>query len=269
MLTDDQIAQLQLDVQADNKNISLPCPSCKKGRFSAVKRNGWLLWNCFSPSCQERGKFPSRYAEGPQPPVASIFRPYTGEIHALDEEEELGIFDAFYLTPSEIEGKILTNGSRFVLPVFDPMGKTRGHILRTPWAGTGRMGYDTEEPKSLTYKAVEGPMLSWYPASVRYDIAPWVVLVEDQISAMKLAAWKGFTTVALMGTGVNEEKLAEIQRHGHDVILALDKDATGQAFAHARKYASAFRSFRVLLLQKDIKNMTAPELDDLMWSYAR
>ena len=81
---------------------------------------------------------------------------------------------------------------------------------------------------------------------------------------MRLAQdYSGLTAVALMGTALNAEKVAEIQSQHSRVIIALDADATRVAFQHARRWASAFESFRVVILQKDIKDMSQEELHAL------
>jgi DNA primase len=69
--------------------------------------------------------------------------------------------------------------------------------------------------------------------------------------------------VAILGTGVNAEKIAEIQKKSTHVLIALDADATGQAFAMARKWGNAFDTCRVIVLSKDIKDSSDEELATL------
>jgi DNA primase len=93
------------------------------------------------------------------------------------------------------------------------------------------------------------------------------VLVEDSLSAMRLVEFdSSLRTVAILGTGVNAEKVREIQRASVDydeVMIALDADATGQAFTMARKWGNAFRKCRVIVLSKDIKDSSDEELASL------
>jgi DNA primase len=104
----------------------------------------------------------------------------------------------------------------------------------------------------------ESPVLSWYGCN-----AGSVVLVEDQISAIRVNQDTGHTACALLGTGLNEEKVAEIQRYFRHVLLALDADATGQAFSMARKWGQAFESFRVVILDRDIKDSDVQTVQNL------
>jgi 5S rRNA maturation endonuclease (ribonuclease M5) len=148
-----------------------------------------------------------------------------------------------------------------MLPIFGPEGTRRGWISRRPWEGSplnerfprdkGRPHpSEINDPKALTYMDNDEPVQSW--VGDRY----WstVVLVEDHISAMRVEYDADKTAIALLGTGINEEKVAEIQRHARHVLIALDSDATGQAFAHARKFGQAFDTCRVVILTQDIKD---------------
>jgi DNA primase len=71
--------------------------------------------------------------------------------------------------------------------------------------------------------------------------------------------------VALLGTGLNADKVREIQQVAQHlpVYIALDADATSQAFVLARKWGSAFMSCRVVVLDKDIKDMSDDEIKAL------
>jgi hypothetical protein len=112
--------------------------------------------------------------------------------------------------------------------------------------------------------------LSWYdPYGSIEEEDRGVYIVEDPISAIRLAEyfsdkWPGHnaSVCALMGTGFNAEKVGEIQRVActHPVHIALDKDATGHAFAMARKWHGAFYACRVIVLGKDIKDSTDEEI---------
>ena len=118
-------------------------------------------------------------------------------------------------------------------------------------------------------------MLSWYePNGPVEEYERGIYVVEDQLSAMRLVEYfetqlpgHNCSAVALLGTGINAAKVGEIQRQDVDarctVHIALDKDATGAAFAMARKWGQAFTECRVIVLEKDIKDMTDEEVEEL------
>lgn len=101
--------------------------------------------------------------------------------------------------------------------------------------------------------------MAWY----RNRDSSVLVIVEDQLSAIRLLDYK-VDSVALLGTNLNEERVAEIAEQKYNkVYLALDKDA----FSLAVNYILGFRSklpLHLLRLEKDIKNQAKEELDELM-----
>ena len=112
-------------------------------------------------------------------------------------------------------------------------------------------------PKVRSFKEFDGdvdPMLSWYPGAGEKR-RPGVVIVEDQLSAMKVAT-RGIDSVALLGTHMNHQMVREMQRYGQSpYLLALDEDATERAFKLARTWGMGFSNFRVVVLYQDLKDV--------------
>jgi DNA primase len=112
------------------------------------------------------------------------------------------------------------------------------------------------------------PVMDWFTfGGVPVEVASTVVLVEDQISAMRVLCDTGIISVALLGTGMNDEKVAEIQRHASNILIALDADATGQSFSIARKWGQAFNQCKVVILRNDIKDSTNEEVRAIFGPY--
>jgi DNA primase len=95
------------------------------------------------------------------------------------------------------------------------------------------------------------PWLAWYTS----PIIGKNVIVEDQLSAIRLVSTTGGRAIALLGTDLNQEKVSEIAKHCKEVTLALDKDATAKAFKLASLWGNAFEKFTVVRLEQDIKDM--------------
>jgi hypothetical protein len=185
----------------------------------------------------------------------SRVRPYTGELQALDAADLAWLAERFQTNPHAFVG-VRKSETRYFLPITGPEGVRRGWVSRKAWEGSPAYYASDERPKALVYMDTEEPVQSWH--GVQYQGA-WGdqmprVIVEDQISAMRLLWDTGLHSIAIIGTGVNEEKIAELQRHAKHIVFALDADATGQAFAHARKWGQAFESCRVVILRRDIKD---------------
>jgi hypothetical protein len=132
---------------------------------------------------------------------------------------------------------------RLCLPVSDFQGERTGVVLRS---------LSGQQPKSLTH--TEQGAISWFTNHT----APGVIIVEDQFSAIRASDF--LTSVALLGTNLNDERVAEIKASGlRPVYLALDADAWTVAVRYAIKYRSEL-GIRLLRLEKDIKDMSNEEL---------
>jgi hypothetical protein len=157
-------------------------------------------------------------------------------------------------------------------------GSSRGVVIRkVPWGGSSVLPPDDMYDRPPAYRAaktlsfVEGAQLGIYGAACRkYMDRPVAVLVEDAISALKVSAALGFRAygVALLGVGLNQEKVLEIQRvQPERVLIALDPDATETAFRLARKWGAAFPSVKVAIMEKDPKDTESGKLREIVLSW--
>ena len=236
------------------------CPFCKGGRSGEESMNvtlleGTVLYNCHRATCLEKGAIGGRLVrtrrvqETPRPLVT----PYTGELEELDDEwlnylrMKIG-WQAEHVALGR--PRYAPDENRVAYPIFSPTGLRRGWVLRS---------YDRfARRKVLTRMDVIEPHLSWY----RPHMGDQVLVVEDIPSAVR-AAWY-VDTVALCGGTCGPEYALEIQRYYPNVTWALDADATTQAINLHRKYGTLFESSTVLVLEKDIKDMTEEELCTIM-----
>jgi hypothetical protein len=274
------------------------CPSCLGGGSKErsmsvlIEQNGVIKWNCFRASCDFKGSAFTNQGihtkEYQQVAVQRINNPLTADLFPLSDKDYTYFSTRYSIPESIAEQAIKRTESRYALPIFRPNGSVRGHITRRPWDGSGLDTADNRNDsnwamKSLTYMdSFDEPVQSWYYSQSRepkYDTGivqghTAVVLVEDPISALRLATYMddmegddvSYAVCALLGTGVNAGKVREIQEVARNspVYIALDADATGQAFAMARKWGPGFRSLRVTILPKDIKDMDNDEIGALV-----
>jgi hypothetical protein len=102
------------------------------------------------------------------------------------------------------------------------------------------------------------PVQSFYSHVYNLATDP-LVLVEDQLSAIKLFSTGKYNACALLGVpndgSIGVDRVREISKIPcSEVIVALDADATENAFQFVRKYGMAFKKIRVAILSKDIKD---------------
>jgi hypothetical protein len=140
---------------------------------------------------------------------------------------------------------------RLAMSVRSPKYMHRGWVLRDIY-GRSRL-------KALTYMDEGEESLSWYMHSRNVS----TVLVEDIPSAVR--ASKHTNTVALLGTGIGVGKAEEIAEHApRPIIVALDQDATAASFDRVLRYKLLWDNPQVLMLDKDIKDMTSREVQKLL-----
>ena len=135
------------------------------------------------------------------------------------------------------------------MPVRDAQGAALGVMLRA---------LDGRKPKVISH--TEQGATAWYTNLT----APGVIIVEDQLSALRASSF--LTSVALLGTNLSDERVAEIRKAGHrPVFLALDNDAIASAVKYVVKYRSTL-PMQLVRLDKDIKDMDNEEADALFAS---
>lgn len=210
-------------------------------------------------------------------------RPYTGQLKALTADDLVFFLQRYELPAEAAQRNIAIDGvsKRYVLPIYGPTNAIRGHVLRMPWDGAPRLpvwcGYSF--PKADTYKHALEPLQSHYFSdeyAPAYDLegTAALVLVEDQLSAIKLAAY-GYDSVALLGVpyfkGSSDsyagvDRVREIARRAKDgpVIVALDSDMTETALLFAKRWRPMFNSIRVAILDRDLKDTRASEFADVL-----
>lgn len=137
-----------------------------------------------------------------------------------------------------------------LLPVRNRSGGTIGHVLH-------RQNPTFGQPKRLAFKEnFASPWMAYYQAPANSAAAP-VVIVEDQLSAMRLAQ-AGCNAVALLGVSLDNHKVHDMQRAfgKHErFALALDSDVFNAAVALTRKWPTITA---IYIGPDDVKDMHPP-----------
>ena len=126
----------------------------------------------------------------------------------------------------------------------------RGVVLRS---------YTGTKPKALTRMDTEEPSISWYTDGNREKS---LIIVEDIPSAVRASLYTN--SVALLGTHTAQKYMYEITNHADNVIWILDNDASSTALKHVKEHRLLFKTSKVHIPTKDLKNMSEPELSSLM-----
>lgn len=243
------------DMLGPGQHTGLNCPKCRSNdrAMSMLVDPPAIKAVCHRASCgyvYTNHKTPPHGGASPYSRPDRV-RPYTGDLHSLDHTD-VEWFDTRFGLPANWTEHIRKSEGRYFMPILGPEGRRRGWAARRPWDGSPLDGHSSMQ-KVVTYMELDEPVMHWTGTSRTHPMA----LVEDQISALKYTFITGSPAVALLGTGVNQEKVEELQRHTKHILIALDSDATGQAFYMARKWGQAFESCRVIILKHDLKDTDA------------
>lgn len=239
----------------EGENRYTECPSCERpGKFSIMLENGRAVYHCFRATCDlhKGGSFSvngSRLVRTRSEPRKQEFTPFEGELEYLDDEwiKYLGRKIGFTDRHLDIGRPMYApEEHRIAFPIFSPLGRRRGWSLRS---------YNHAEPKALTRMDVAEPHMSWYRQSPEDGT---IMVVEDPPSAIRAAIYRN--SVALLGTGCGPDYAQELAAHARHVVWALDADATTESLRLHRKYGLMFESSRVLVLEKDLKDMDEEQL---------
>lgn len=238
----------------DHDTTRTVCPYCNGGTsgeasFNATREGDTYYWKCFRASCGRAGKKGEvRYVTTPIRKRNT--KVWEGDCEPLSDDWRAFLnakvgFDSWHCSTAGC--LYAPREHRVAYPIFDPMGQRRGWLLRA---------YDDRDFKALTYpERVDEPHLSYYRTHVG---SPHVLVVEDIPSAVRASRYTN--AVALLGTGVRLDDALEIAAHFRSVTWALDADATKLALKWHMKYGGFFESSELLVLQKDLKDMTEDEL---------
>jgi hypothetical protein len=248
----------KLDV-AEGENIRGDCPRCGgKNTFTATKRDGKIIYNCYKLSCDARGSVS----------------------YGMTAEE----MSSYFIKPLIETGNINNRIEPFVYPehVVSPANNRYLNRFRMRWQGMYaetlkniELLYDVKDKRAVfplyqdgilvdaIGRELEGAVPKWlrYGKSAEYakycyGIANSVfVLVEDVISAITVAkVWPGVTGFALLGTNLTDSHKQCLSEDARYVIVALDPDAMRKTLI-MRKEIEAWCDIptRAIRLRDDIK----------------
>lgn len=243
------------------------CPACKggssqEGSLSITRRGGLLLFNCHRASCPFHGVIDVAGGGG-RATLWSEEKPRRTNIETYEiREATLRLLAVKYNVSIEVLRSAQLRwsgdgdghfGRRVCFPIYGPDFKERGTSYRSYEAGV--------KPKAIIELRSEGDVAcSWYKW---LRASPTLILVEDQMSAIKLAPY--VHSMALLGTHLSDAKADEIVAGKYDkVLISLDNDATYTAIKMQLTHRNKIKNLYVAGLGKDIKDMSKGELDEYL-----
>lgn len=183
-------------------------------------------------------------------------RIFTGKFAAANAPQRTAFYDRFGFYAD----KLLWTpdyGGRYLQPYIGPDYQPRGYVARDFDGSAG-------EPKALAFPEVaDEPFIHW---AFDQGLPRLFIIVEDWVSAEKLAVGKHATGISLCGTYIDYSRAMEIslQAKNNPVLVCLDNDATQKAFNYVGKFSEVFKNLIIRPLQKDIKDSSDSEIREIV-----
>ena len=251
-----------LDIQPLGRYRS-DCPVCaRKNTFSVTDDGLQRLWYCFHADCNVSGRtgitlsrqhasrvFYGSQADVPVPRASNTYEiPNTFVSLSRNLDAELYVrsvhaYDAYLAGRADIRYDFRTGRVVYLVKhggkVVDAVGRSiNGKGAK--WYRYGNSGY---------------PFLSGTSSTV--------IVVEDCASACSISHLS--TGVALLGTNLLDEHIHQLSYY-QKIFVALDKDATDKALDMVKILCRKVPT-RLMVLDRDLKNMTNEERDDFIRSH--
>lgn len=259
------------------ENKLIDCPSCgRTKKMSVGKKPSGVVYMCFSTNCGEKGFVSDKGSykvEVSRKPGVERKR-FSKQISAPTPDDISFFKLAFGLTEATVKRyiRVCESSGEFVFPICGRTSLRSGEVVRQPkWSAgisaahrAGREG----APKTLTYNV--GSRLAWYTpddgstltAKGEFVYADQsIVLVEDQISAMKIMQETGLVAVSLLGNTLGAEEWAEIAAtKASTVIWWLDADVLQNTYLLNSTYGATMDFSKVVVTNLDPKSCSSEEI---------
>lgn len=115
--------------------------------------------------------------------------------------------------------------------------------------------------KTVKFAQIDEPFLF----EARKNISPYVVIVEDPVSAMRIWQDTLFSAIALLGTNLNDVNKLYVINNYRTVVVWMDGDIAG--YNAAKKIANDFRQYRTVYTRftdEDPKKYNKTELNEIL-----
>jgi len=250
-----------LDIQPLGRYRS-DCPVCgKKNTFSVNDDGMQRLWFCFHADCNVSGRtnvtLTKDFAK------IAIKKKQTQPIKT--EVTKFEIPDTFVSLSRSLDAELYVKSVHAYDSYLSGRADIRYDFKRNRVAYLVKQGNAVVDAVG---RSIDGKGPKWYrygnsrkPYSVGRDSR--AIVVEDCASACSVSSL--VTGVALLGTSLLDEHV-DFLRSYKQVYVALDKDATDKALNMVKVLCRSVPT-KLMVLHRDLKNLTKEERDDFIRSY--
>lgn len=241
----------------DNTSRRFDCPRCRgTNTFSITRLGSEVSYNCFRNSCSPPLKGFKKIVAS-MDSVKSRFKGRTEvkEVFAMPNHWVQGIASEKCLKMLINTNSLPAYTKDLFKVAYDPLQDRLCYMLldkdKKVVGAVGR-ALNNARPKTWNYP-------NSAPVPFVVGGTKKIVLVEDCASACAVTISPDYSGMALLGTSLKEEYIPFINKYDN-VIVALDYDARKKALDIKNKLSYYCKDVRVIVLGKDLKNMTKEEI---------
>jgi hypothetical protein len=249
-----------LDIQPMGRYRS-DCPVCgKKNTFSVNDDGMQRLWFCFHADCNVSGrtgiKLSRDFAKlAIKKPTQRVDTP----------ESKFVIPDTFVSLSRNLDAELYVKSVHAYDAYLSGRADIRYDFKRNRVAYLVKQGNNVVDAVG---RSIDGRGAKWYRyGNSRYPFlcgaGDTCVIVEDCASACSISNIS--TGLALLGTNLLDEHIKVVSNF-QKIFVALDKDATDKALGMV-KILCRHVPTKLMVLQRDLKNLTKEERDEFLRSY--
>ena len=242
------------------------CPECgNHNTFAVTKKVDGTYWFCFHNSCGAKGKV-----------SGTILKADLDQfVHAKPKEAVTYKIPDSWLDPAKVRWLLKRHNildvskDRRVQCCYDPKLDRYVFMIYKEGVCYGGIGRSfTSKPKWLFYKSHPNqnkfPLVvpkygTFYSPFYPKGVQKVGIVVEDAISAAAVSHIAD--GVAILGTHIPADFIDTLRSYDN-LAIALDADATGKSLRY-QKYLNTFVPTRIVILEKDLKDMTREKINDL------
>ena len=218
----------------EGQSIRQACPKCgRKNTFTATKRDGKVIYNCYSISCDLVGRLSTGMTR--EEIMSYTLKEPLVETFSKNKQVDTFVYPEHVTTSGNPDvGRFrqrwpVLNGTTLMYDIKDKRAVFPIHKDGILIDAIGR-ALDGAIPKWYRY----GGSADYY-TSVELTPNRVYVLVEDVISAITVARhYPGTTGFAILGTSLTQEHLICIADNATSVVVALDPDAVSKTLEFKR-----------------------------------
>jgi len=249
-----------LDIQPMGRYRS-DCPVCgKKNTFSVNDDGMQRLWFCFHADCNVSGRTSIKLSRDFA--KLAIKKPTT-KVEQPDTKFMLP--DTFVSLSRNLDAELYVKSVNAYDAYLSGRADIRYDFKRN------RVAYLVKQGNSVVDavgRAIDGRNPKWYRyGNSRYPFlcgkSNTGIVVEDCASACSVS--NIFTGIALLGTSLLDEHIETLKEYDQ-VFVALDKDATDKALGMV-KILCRHVPTKLMVLSRDLKNLSKEERDEFLRSY--